>query len=220
MDLAKAAISDGVAARHKRGAATVAPTAPTPTAARGCPRYTRTMLKGNVPTDSEKRLRQVFKRGNCSSDALRTLMTLLLAQTREPAHIPTPPSLSTIPGAEWGLWGAIAFLSVREIFKWFHNKEDSETKLLHSLIDSLQSNQAQLLKQLVETQNNTNQAINGLKSAVEALGQQIKMETAQIARSNHHSIRQVNDRLDRLDSCTTIIDDDGDSTTVPRKNGR
>ncbi len=147
------------------------------------------------------------------------MTTPLLAQTQQPIH-PTPPSVSAIPGAEWGLWGAIVFLSARELLKWFNSKEDSETKLLHSLIESLQSNQAQLLKQLVETQHNTNQAINGLKSAVEALGQQIKMETAQIARSNHQSIRQITDRLDRLDGCTTILDEDGEPTAIPRKNGR
>ncbi len=118
-----------------------------------------------------------------------------------------------IPGAEWGLWGAIAFLSVRELLKWLHAKENSETKLLHSLIEGLQSSQAQLLKQLVETQANTNRAIDGLKVAVEALGQNIKAETAQIARSNHLAIREISIRLDRLDG-QGVTGDEAEPTAV------
>lgn len=117
----------------------------------------------------------------------------------QPTYHTPAPSPSLIPGAEWGLWGAIAFLGVRELLKWFHNKEDSESKLLHSLIESLQTSQSQLLKQLVDTTQNTNRAIDGLKTAVEALGQQIRIETASIARSNHQAVQQLSERLDKLD---------------------
>ncbi len=103
------------------------------------------------------------------------------------------------PAAEWGLWGAIAFLVVREGFKWFNSKEANESRLLHSLIENLQSSQSRLLEQLVEVQANTNTAINGLKTAVEQLGQQIRAETSQIAQANQAAIREVNARIDRLD---------------------
>lgn len=145
-------------------------------------------------------------------------MKPVIATIEQPVSLAAaPPSPSLIPGAEWGLWGAIGFLAVRELLKWFHNKEDSETKLLHSLIESLQSNQAQLLKQLVETQHNTNQAINGLKSAVEALGQQIRMETAQIARSNHQAIREIHNRLDKIDGRKSDEDLDDEPTAIRGK---
>jgi len=137
-----------------------------------------------------------------------------IAQT--PTHL-AQPSPSSIPGAEWGLWGAIAFLSVRELFKWFQGKENSETRLLHSLIEGLQSSQAQLLKQLVDTQANTNRAIDGLKTAVEALGQNIKVETAQIARSNHLAIREISARLDKLDGLGVGGEED-EPTAI--RNGR
>lgn len=134
---------------------------------------------------------------------MTTQTTIAQAQTQTPQ-----PSQLQIPGAEWGLWGAIAFLSVRELFKWFQGKENSETKLLHSLIEGLQSSQAQLLKQLVETQSNTNRAIDGLKTAVDSLGQLIKVETAYIARSNHSAIREISARLDKLDGLGVAGEED------------
>lgn len=151
------------------------------------------------------------RRGNCESDALGNIMPAAIIE--QPFHTPAP-STPSVPGAEWGLWGAIAFLSARELLRSFRHKEDSETRLLHSLVESLQISQSHLLKQLVETQHSTNKAINGLQSAVKELGQSIKVETATIARTNHMALRVINARLDRIDGRKTQDDDDDDDENV------
>lgn len=120
--------------------------------------------------------------------------SIILATARVESPQPTYPPL-----AEWGLTGAVVLLCLQKGWQWFNRKEDSESQLIHSLIQSLQNTQSELLKQLVETQNNTNQAINGLKTAVDSLAQSMKAETAAIARSNYLAVRDISVRLDRLD---------------------
>ena len=127
------------------------------------------------------------------------------------------PQQGQIPIAEYGLTGAVVLLFLQRGWQWFSNKEDSESKLIHTLIESLQSTQSQLLQQLVETQNGTNKAILGLKTAVDQLNQQMKIETANIARMNHLALRDISARLDKLDGLGAIIDEDDIPTEIRGK---
>ncbi len=134
-------------------------------------------------------------------------------EIRQIHQIPAPQQ-DQIPIAEFGLTGAVVLLFLQRGWAWFAKKEDSESQLIHTLIESLQSTQSQLLQQLVETQNGTNKAILGLRTAVDQLNEQMKIETANIARLNHMAIRDISARLDKLDGLGVANDADNVPTAI------
>jgi ADP-glucose pyrophosphorylase len=108
-----------------------------------------------------------------------------------------PPSGSVI--GEWGLTGAVAIIVLQNAWKWFHSKEDEESKLVKSLVDGLQSNQAKLLEQLVATQTKQYEAISELKEAIVTLGASVRQDNQSILKQHEEAIARLTLKLHQLE---------------------
>jgi hypothetical protein len=93
----------------------------------------------------------------------------------------------------------VAIIVLQNAWKWFHSKEDEESKLVKSLVDGLQLNQAKLLEQLVQVQTKQHEAISELKEAIVALGASVRQDNQLILRQHEEAIARLNLKLNQLE---------------------